>query len=79
MLYTNEYTLLKSQDGGKDIVLKPGKINAFEPIQGKFISTSYARILDADTLQEVQKLNVGQIINGIGIVEEKTPKKRASK
>lgn len=79
MLFTNEYTLLKSQDGGKDIVLKPGKVNAFEPIQGKFISTSYARILDADTLKEVQKLNVGQIINGIGIAEKETPKKRTTK
>lgn len=80
MLFTNEYTILKSQDGGKDVVLKPGKTNAFEPIQGKFISTAYARILDADTQQEVQKLNVGQVFNGVGVVADKeTPKKRESK
>ena len=78
MLFTNEYTILKSQDGGKDVVLKPGKTNAFEPIQGKFISTSYARILDTETLKQVCQLEVGKIIDGVGVVEV-TPKKRITK
>jgi hypothetical protein len=78
MLFTNEYTILKSQDGGKDIIIKPGKINAFEPIEGKFISTSYARILDTETLKQVCQLEVGKLIDGVGVIEV-TPKKRTTK
>ena len=79
MLYTNEYTVLKSQDGGKDIVIKPGKINAFEPIQGKFISTSFARILDTETHNLVFNLEVGKVFDGIGVVVKETTKNRKTK
>lgn len=79
MLFTNEYTILLSKDGGEDVVLKPGIVNAFKPFAGKFIPTAHARIHDVESKNIVITLLAGQLIDGVGIITEEPASKKAKR
>lgn len=77
MYYTNEYTVLKSLNGGEDIVLKPGLINKFGAFEGEYRPTSSAMIIDEETKKIVSILNVKEVFTGVGTIPKPkpTPKK----
>lgn len=73
MFHTNEHTRLISQDGGKDVEIKPNaKFNAFK---GRYKVTSSARIIKDDKTYCI--LNPGEIIDGIGeVITKPKPKSK---
>ena len=66
MYYTNEYSVLKNNGDGEDIVLKPNI--PFEAFVGDYTVTSFARVRDKDTDAVVTQLMAGQNTKGVGIV-----------
>lgn len=63
-LITNNYTVLKSLNGGKDVTIKPNV--EFEPFEGDFINFSFIRIYEVGTKNLILELNAGQKIKSIG-------------
>lgn len=66
MLITKEFSLLYGQ-GCDDRRILPG--TPFEPFEGEYIVSAYARIRDEET-GEIITLTPGQRISGVGTIEE---------
>lgn len=73
MLVTKEYSLLLGQDC-EDKRILPG--TPFEPFEGKYIVSSYARIKDEES-GDVYVIKPGDKITGVGVVEKPKPKPKA--
>ena len=71
MLITKEFSLLYGQDC-EDKRIVPG--TPFEPFEGNYIVSAYARIRDEET-GEIITLTPGQRITGVGKVPAKTEEK----
>lgn len=75
MYYTSEYSVLRNNGEGEDIVIKPNTpFNAFE---GDYTVTSFARVRDSETNEIVTELAAGQNTKGVGIIPK--PKRRIIK
>ena len=75
MLITKEFTLLYGQ-GCEDRRIIPGI--PFEPFEGEYIVSAYARIRDKET-GEIITLTPGERISGVGKVEKQEPIKAEPK
>jgi len=67
-LFTKEYTVLLSLDGGKDVTIKPNI--EFKPFKGKYKVTCSALIKEVDTNDLIAVLKPGAIIDGVGEIKE---------
>lgn len=71
MYKTNEYSTLKNLEGGADIQLTPNE--EFNPFRGNFKVINSANIYKDNKFYMF--LEAGQVIEGIGEVQEKITKK----
>jgi len=67
--FTQEYTVLASLNGGRDVVIKPN--TPFEAFSGEYVVTAYALIRDEKTKDLVVALSPGQKVKGVGETESK--------
>ncbi len=66
---TNEYTVLASLNGGKDVKILPN--TPFEAFSGEYVVTAYALVRDTETKEVVVALHPGKKVNGVGKTESK--------
>ena len=74
MLITKEYSLLVGQNGCADRRILPGV--EFEPFEGDYIVSSYARIKYVDSSIHIT-IKPGERIKGIGTIEKPKRKRKA--
>ena len=72
MYYTNEYTVLTSNNGGEDKILKPNI--PFQAFEGDYTVTAFARVKNSITNETIGELQAGQKTTGVGVVPKKTIK-----
>ena len=77
MYYTNEYSVLKNNSGGEDIVIKPNV--PFEAFEGDYTVTSFLRIRSKESDALVCELSPGEQTKGVGVVPKPTKTRTTTK
>ena len=75
MYYTSEYSVLKNNGEGEDMVIKPNV--PFDAFEGDYTVTSFVRVMDKETNEIVTELAAGQKTKGVGVIPK--PKRKVIK